>query len=412
MADSTRERLRDLLARRELRPVFQPVLSLHTDRLVGFEALARADTYGPPSRLFADAAEAGLGAELELLAVERALEHAGELPPGTWLAVNVSPATLVTEAARELLVSHRQSELVVELTEHAPVADYGPLLARVAELRERGISVAVDDAGAGHSSLRHILRLQPDIIKIDFELTRDVHADPVRQALTYSLVRLARGIGAQLLAEGIEQQAELVTLARIGVDLAQGYLVAEPDALPGPASHPTVGTLHRDGDLTGVLDEVAAAVVAATDTESLVRPLLDVVIEATGMQTAYVTVFDGQEQTLEHRFVRNAGPIQLPEGLTLPWPDTLCYRCREKDIVWSADVPRELPGVPLAQQAGVRTYLSLPITDRDGRLAGTLCAGSVDQLYVGEDTLLHLRMLARMVGQHGAGLLPAGAASG
>jgi EAL domain-containing protein (putative c-di-GMP-specific phosphodiesterase class I) len=407
VTDRVRDRVLQLIATRAVHPVFQPVLSLHEDRLVGYEALSRADpAHGSPSQLFADAAEVDLGREVELMAVERALEHADELPVGTWLSVNLSPDTLVSPAALDLLSADRHRDLVVELTEHVPVADYGPLLARVDELRALGVGIAVDDAGAGHSSLRHILQLRPDIIKIDIEISRNVHADPVRQALTYSLVRLARGIGALLLAEGVEQQAELDTLARIGVDLAQGYLVAKPGALPGPVSYPTVGRGHRDADVAAVLDRVAAAIVDATDTESLVRPLLDVALEATGMQTAYVTVLDPDEQTLEHRFVRNTGPIQLPEGLTLPWPETLCYRCRQRDIVWSADVPRELPGVALAEQAGVRTYLSLPITDRDGRLAGTLCAGSTDTLFVGEDTLLHLRMLARVVGQHGAGLSP------
>jgi EAL domain/GAF domain len=279
------------------------------------------------------------------------------------------------------------------------VLDYGPLLARVAELKAAGLRIAVDDAGAGHSSLRHILRIRPDLIKIDIDVTRGVHADPVRQALTHSLVTFARSIGAELLAEGVEEQAELDTLARIGVDLAQGYHLARPGPLPGPAVYPVVGSTGRQRDLGAMLAHVATAVTAATDTESLVRPLLDVVLEATGMETAYVTVYDETTQLLDHRFVLNTGSLQLPEGTVVPWSDTLCHRCRQLQIVWSADVPRELPGVPMA--AGVRSFLGLPITSPDGQLFGTLCAGSTEHLFVGEDALLQLRMLARIVGQYG-----------
>lgn len=397
-----RARVQQVLDSRDLQVAFQPVIRLRDDQLVGYEALARPGPDWPgPAEFFAAAGRSGLGVAAEVLAVQRAFDQLDQLPPDTWLSVNVSPAVLVSRAARELLSGFRPRQIVVEVTEHDPVQDYPALLTRVAELRARGLQFAVDDAGAGHSSLRHILRLRPEVIKLDIDITRGVHTDPVRQTLARSMVSFARSVGAVLLAEGVEQQAELDMLARIGVDLAQGYLLARPGPLPGPASYPKVDENARYRDLDSVLAQVALAVTAATDAESLVRPLLDVVLEATGMETAYVTFYDAAGQTLEHRYVRNAGSVQLPEGLTLPWPETLCYRLQQKDLVWSADVPRELAGVPMAEQAGVRSFLSLPITGGDGPLYGTLCAGSTEHLFVGEDTLLYLRMLARIVGHYG-----------
>jgi EAL domain-containing protein (putative c-di-GMP-specific phosphodiesterase class I) len=137
---------------------------------------------------------------------------------------------------------------VLELTEHASVGNYGRLADALDPLRVRGVRVAVDDAGAGFASFRHILNLNPDIIKLDMALTRGIQADPVRRALASALVTFARELHAVIVAEGIETEAELKALRSLGVGYGQGFFLARPGSLPlgritafsltdGPSSH-------------------------------------------------------------------------------------------------------------------------------------------------------------------------------
>ena len=397
--ERTRLRVQRLLAERAIDVVFQPVLDLHEGRLAGYEALSRfGAAYGSPAHLFTDAAEVELGVDLELLAVERAFERIDELPAGTWLSVNLSPATLLSDPAFALLATTRSRPVVVELTEHVEIIDYGPLLERVAELRRHGLRIAVDDAGASYASLQHILQLRPELIKIDIAITRDVHVDPVRQALAHSLVNFAGSVGAVLLAEGVEQQAELDTLARIGVDLAQGYLLGKPGGLPGPVSFPAVGTSGKRPDVVLTLDRVTAAVDHAGSEDSLVRPLLDVVVEVLGLESAYLTAIDPGRGTIEVRYSRNAGVLDVPEGQVRQWEGSLCHSCYEKGTLWSADVPAELADVQHAAATGIRTFLSVPIVDGTGRLVGSLAGASAQSRFLGESDLLTVRMLAHIIG--------------
>jgi len=126
------------------------------------------------------------------------------------------------------LPGHR---LVLEITEHATVEDYDALRAALRPLRGRGVSVAIDDAGAGYSSLRHILALEPDLIKLDMSLTRNICLDPARKALAAALISFARETGSRIIAEGVETAAELATLQSLGVEKAQGYFLGRPMAL-------------------------------------------------------------------------------------------------------------------------------------------------------------------------------------
>ena len=122
--------------------------------------------------------------------------------------------------------------IVVEMTEHAPVGDYDGLNTALQPLRDAGARVAVDDAGAGFASLRHILLLAPDIIKLDISLTRGIDSDRSRRALSYALVAFARETQTTIVAEGIETEAELRALRDIGVTHGQGFLLARPMTPP------------------------------------------------------------------------------------------------------------------------------------------------------------------------------------
>jgi len=217
-----------------LHMVYQPILDLDSGEVLGAEALARFGTepQRSPAQWFMEAAEVGLSIQLELAALRRAAEGLPLLPPGAFLSVNASAETIRSPALLSALDGLPTSRLVIELTEHQRVEDYDQLLAPVARLRARGVRLAVDDAGAGFASLQHILRLSPDIIKLDRIFIEELSEDPVRRALTTALVSFAGDIGATLVAEGIATASELAALQELGVRHGQGTFLGEPGPVP------------------------------------------------------------------------------------------------------------------------------------------------------------------------------------
>ena len=206
--------------------VFQPVIDLTSNRPVGWEALSRfAGDDRSPLVWFQEANAVGLAVELELLAVTRALEAA---PESEYLSVNVGPATLVDDRFRLLLETGRRGPIVVELTEHAVIEDYAVVADAVEHLHRMGVRIAVDDAGSGFSSLRHVISLAPDIIKLDQALIASIDRDPRRRMLAISLATFASEIGSELIAEGIEREEELHVCEEIGIRYGQGYLLGRP----------------------------------------------------------------------------------------------------------------------------------------------------------------------------------------
>jgi EAL domain-containing protein (putative c-di-GMP-specific phosphodiesterase class I)/AmiR/NasT family two-component response regulator len=233
------ERIRDVLDNGRMMMVFQPIVDLDTELVVGFEALARFPSAPerPTETWFTEAAAVGLRQELELAAVEAALAILPEAP-----GVNAMPDTLSSAGLAELLASAPADRLVLEITEHAPVRDYEALNAAMQRMRGRGIRLAVDDAGSGFASLRHILQLAPDIIKIDNALTRNVYKDPARRALAAGLISFAAELGATIVAEGIQTRQELETLRELGVRYGQGFYLGRPGPIEDVMS---VGDLTR-----------------------------------------------------------------------------------------------------------------------------------------------------------------------
>ena len=227
--------VRQILTAGAVSTVVQPVVRLTDGVTVAFEALSRFDpaVFATPDLAFAAASDCGLGLELELLALERALQHRDGIPADSWLGLNLSAATVGSRRAQELLLRNADRRLGVEITEHTPIDDYQELNARLRPLRAAGINVVVDDAGAGFASLSHILQLRPDTIKLDISLVRAVHQDPVRRALARSLVGFAHEIGAALIAEGVETEAERGALDHLGVVYGQGYLWGRPRPIAG-----------------------------------------------------------------------------------------------------------------------------------------------------------------------------------
>ena len=214
-------------------PAYQPIVDLGTGLVVGAEALTRFTVDGRgPIAWFAEAATVGLGIDLELAAARAALEGF-EDDGNLFLAVNVSPPAL--DPLVDVLSSgagRRPDHVVVELTEHTEIAEYEHLRGLADRLHGSGVQLAVDDTGAGVASLRHILELRPDIIKLDLSLTIGIDHDPVRQALAEALASFAERIDADVIAEGIETRGQLEAVAGLGIRLGQGYHLGRPGPWP------------------------------------------------------------------------------------------------------------------------------------------------------------------------------------
>jgi EAL domain-containing protein (putative c-di-GMP-specific phosphodiesterase class I)/DNA-binding response OmpR family regulator len=226
-----RARLREVLETRAFHTVFQSIVDVESLAVVGFEALTRFDDGTRPDVRFAEAGLVGMGSDFELDAIRMALSHSGGLPEGAFISVNISPESVIScadDLAQILAATDRL--VVIELTEHVMIEDYAELRAVLQRLGA-GVQVAVDDAGAGFASMRHILELQPDFAKLDMSLVRGIDGDNLRQALAAGLNYYAMRTGCRLIAEGIETQAEADTLHSLGIELGQGYLYSRPEPL-------------------------------------------------------------------------------------------------------------------------------------------------------------------------------------
>ena len=243
-----REAIRAIIATGSYRPVFQPVVELESGRTVGFEALTRFSDGRRPDLVFRAAAQAGLGLELELRTLEVAVEAARGLPTGTWLSLNVSPGLVVDASGLARLLSNRDRPVVLEITEHVVIDDYREVRSAIDRLGP-DVRVAVDDAGAGIANFSHLVELRPGLVKVDAGLIRDLDTDLVRQAVVVGFVHFAAKAGCEVIAEGIETEAERATANALGVTHGQGFLFARPapveDFNEAPVRKPARSVVRR-----------------------------------------------------------------------------------------------------------------------------------------------------------------------
>lgn len=223
-------RIREVIETGGISIHYQPIWRLADGRPAGVECLARfsAEPQRGPDTWFAEAAKVGLGPALELAAITAAAEGISHIPANLYAAVNVSPETVLAPEFCAIASRLPLERIALEITEHTRVDDYTELLRILEPLRGQGLRIAVDDAGAGYSSFQHILRVRPELIKLDTTLTRDIDIDPSRRALAAALIMFARETNARIVAEGIETLAELEVLKSLGADKAQGYFLARP----------------------------------------------------------------------------------------------------------------------------------------------------------------------------------------
>jgi EAL domain-containing protein (putative c-di-GMP-specific phosphodiesterase class I) len=225
------DRLDRLLAAGGPQVVLQPIVDLATGDRIGAEALSRfpADWGKAPDLCFADAHSVGQGDDLEVIALRGAAAHLPNVRG--YVTMNVSPATLLTAACRELLAGLPLGRVVLELSEHDQVEDYAELLDVLAPLRAAGMRLAIDDVGAGFSSLRHIVLTSPDVLKLDRSIVDGVAADPVLRTLVHSMVDFGHGCDSKIVAEGVETAEDAQALLDLDVDCGQGWFFGRP----GPA---------------------------------------------------------------------------------------------------------------------------------------------------------------------------------
>lgn len=230
LTEEKRKHLDEVIHSGAMYSVWQPVIDTDGNRVVAVEALARFNTrpYRPPNEWFAEAASVDRHTDLERNALIKGLAILPDLPDGMRVTCNLSGQALLDPAIQEFLQGRRLDRIVLEITEHDMIADYESLLKVIGPLREQGMMLAIDDFGAGYASFQHILGLDPDVIKLDMSLVRNIDSLPTAQSIVRAMIGFTAEGDRYLVAEGVETGAEMDTLRALGVTRAQGYLFHKP----------------------------------------------------------------------------------------------------------------------------------------------------------------------------------------
>jgi EAL domain-containing protein (putative c-di-GMP-specific phosphodiesterase class I)/FixJ family two-component response regulator len=228
--ESAANRIQGVLHDESINQAYQAVFNLRDLSIVGYEGLSRFPTaeFGSPDRWFADAFKVGRGIDLEWMAATKMLSFLNSSPPTTFLALNMSPATIAHMNEADLCPPELCPRVVIEVTEHVPIEDYATIESAMKPMRANGARLAADDIGSGYAGFRHLLQLRPEIIKLDISLIRGIHVNRGQRALASALLTFAQDIGATVIAEGVELQEEMETIKEIGIPWAQGYYLGRP----------------------------------------------------------------------------------------------------------------------------------------------------------------------------------------
>src|ERR671918_766344 len=239
--EGTSAAVAEVIARGQLRPVYQPIVEVATGRVLGVEGLIRPSAATPfdnPAALFAAAEASGRLTSLDFACMEIIVAGAHRLPADQFLTVNVTPRTVEAgefsvAALLSILTRHRfaPERLVLELTENQPLLHPDRIRRKIEACRAAGIRFAADDLGAGNAGLRLLAEIRFDILKVDLSLVQRSAPGAPSRAVVQSVVELAARTSALVVAEGVERQLELQQLAELGVTAAQGYYLGRPGPL-------------------------------------------------------------------------------------------------------------------------------------------------------------------------------------
>jgi diguanylate cyclase (GGDEF)-like protein/PAS domain S-box-containing protein len=411
--------LRAVIESRGLAVHYQPIVDPATGVVVKLEALVRwphpeRGMVGPD--LFIPLAEeTGLIVPLGAWVLETACATVVGYP-GVRVAVNLSarqldePDLVDTVTAVLARTGLEPARLVLEVTE-SMIMDQGPGGSEALhELHALGVGLAIDDFGTGYSSLSRLRALPASELKIDKSFIDEVDQAGDKAPVVAAIIALAHGLGRTVVAEGVETTGQLASLARLGCDLVQGFLLSRPlpanevaELLAFPA--PFSGFATGAGDGPAEVDEevmaaVARAVAAGGPGIDRARPLLAELAALTGMESAYLTRIDLDEGVQTVVAAHNSsGTFGIAEGSVVPWADTLCRRALAAGTRQSDDVGADFPDCSVAADLGLRTYVMVPVTGPTGALVGTLCAAGSQARPVDPRAGRLLEVFSRLLGE-------------
>jgi EAL domain-containing protein (putative c-di-GMP-specific phosphodiesterase class I) len=230
--------LKRIIKEEEIYTLFHPIVKLPEYEIIGYEALSRGPGEGEferPDKLFKIAYESDLLIELERLCRKKALTAASKMKPEHMLFLNVEADSVNDPELRQIAASSllldsslTPDRIVLEITERSAILNFSAFRSALEYFRALGFKIAIDDAGAGYTSLQSMIELKPDFIKLDMSLIRGIDLDNVKQQLVKALNGFGQETGVSLIAEGIETKAELKTLLQMNINLCQGFVLAYP----------------------------------------------------------------------------------------------------------------------------------------------------------------------------------------
>jgi hypothetical protein len=332
------------------------------------------------------------------------------------MAVNVSARRLATKdlastveaAIRSAgIAAHR---LEIELTETVAVEHNDLAVAAIVAVRELGVRAAIDDFGMGHSALSRLQSFPVDRIKIDRSFVAPLTTGSEHGSIADAMIALGQSLGLDVVAEGVETREQWHALRALGCQSAQGYLFSKPVT----ADH--ILQLCRAGGSLAPLDRSADSGGGSLPDQSgrlsnrhdrLVRNLLAELQRLTGLETTYLTRIDHANAVQHIMHSHNTGALDIVEGLRVSWSDTVCRHALEQGVNYTDDVSATFPDSRAAQDAGLQTYVSVPLINSDGDTVGTLCGGSSVRVALGHETVQVMERFAKMISQGVAASSPA-----
>ena len=413
--------LRDAVEGGQLRLLYQPQVDLLSGRMTGVEALVRWEHPDrgliAPGEFIPEAESTGMIVAIddwvlrEACTQLKAWDNAG-LPP-LHMAVNVSARRLVTgdlAGSVEAVLGETgvaAERLEIELTETVAVEHDAKAVEAITDVRALGVQAAIDDFGMGHSALSRLQSFPVDRLKIDRSFVASLSHGAERGSIADAMIAIGQSLGLQVVAEGVETQEHLRALRSLGCPSAQGYLFSKPV----PAEE--IEQLARAEVVLAPLDDSHSPAgsdlePSSLERERLTRNLLAEIQRLTGLETTYLTRIDWDQALQQITHARNTGAMDIPEGLTVEWSDTLCRQALEQGVNYTDDVPTTFPGVQAAEELGLQTYLSVPLVNSTGDIEGTLCAASTRRVHLGPEAVQVMERCARILIQ-GIAAQPAGA---
>jgi EAL domain-containing protein (putative c-di-GMP-specific phosphodiesterase class I) len=325
-----------------------------------------------------------------------AWDLAGLAPLG--MAVNVSSRRLASGGFSDAIAGALHDaaiapqRLEVEITETAAVDNDGAAVKALTRVRELGVSVAIDDFGMGYSALSRLQAFPADRLKIDKAFVGPLGDTSARGSLVDAMISMGESLGLSVVAEGVETSEQLRALRALGCASGQGYLFGRP----APAAE--IERLARTNSLLAPPESAPAARLApAAGGERLVRSLLAELQRVTGLESTYLTRIDLARGLQRITHARNAGLIEIPEGLDIDWSDTVCRRALEQNVRYTDDVPSTFPDAEAGKDLGLQTYLSVPVLNAEGQIEGTLCGASSQAVRLGPEALRIMERFAQIM---------------